>query len=110
MLEVETMSNDKIALNTPKCATSTSSSLLLSSTDATPTPGERWSMTRASATRTRSIKSNDQFRRESSHSALKGRTPVEVFRGEAMGLPERLREAHRAPMQDCRQQTIQLRR
>jgi transposase InsO family protein len=42
----------------------------------------------------------EQYSSVSPHSALKGRTPDEVFRGEAMDLPERLREAQRAAIQE----------
>ena len=42
----------------------------------------------------------DQHNRVIPHSALKGRTPDEVFRGEASDLPEQLREAHRVAIQE----------
>ena len=41
----------------------------------------------------------DQHNRVTPHSALKGRTPDEVFRGEASNPPERLHEAHRVALQ-----------
>jgi transposase InsO family protein len=41
----------------------------------------------------------EQYNTVLPHSAIKGRTPDEAFRGEAIDLPERLREAHRAALQ-----------